>query len=77
MDWLPRAVAACAGVTVAVLGALASWEMAFGESGSLISGLGMLLLATPLLALLIAAANFWFIDLALTPVRGIVTRRTS
>ncbi|GAA4103939.1 hypothetical protein ACFFOS_02535 [Nocardioides kongjuensis] len=60
-----------------VAGALASWGMALGESGNLISGLGMLLLATPLLALLTAAVNFWLIDLALTPVRAIVTRPRS
>ena len=63
------------GITVAVWGVLVSWDLAFGASGNLIAGLGMLLLATPVLALLAAAVNFWFIDLVLTPVRRIVARR--
>jgi hypothetical protein len=74
MDWVPRAFAAVAGMTVAVWGVLVSWEMAFGASENVIAGLGMLLLVTPLLALLAAAVNFWIIDFVLTPVRWIVAR---
>lgn len=74
IDWVPRAFAFLVGTTVAVWGVVTSWDMAFGASGNLIAGLGMLLLVTPVLALLAAAVNFWIIDLMLTPVRRIVAR---
>jgi hypothetical protein len=74
IDWVPRAFAALAGVTVAVWGVVASWDMAFSASGNVVAGLGMLLLVTPALALLAAAVNFWLIDFVLSPVRWVVTR---
>ena len=83
LDTLPTVVAGLAAVVPVVWGAWTSWVLAFGgvvpgigarPDGHLLVGLGMLLVVTPLLALVVSLANHALVSVALTPFRALLRR---
>lgn len=71
---LPRLVAVIVAAAVASWGIGMSWQLANGDSKSLLAALGMLLIATPLLAVLAALGEPHAYRRGLSPVRWAVRR---
>ena len=78
LEMVPRVLAAITAAGTAVWGVWASWQLVTGDgpytgAAGVVAGVGMLVVATPLLAVLMAALSYWSWTLLLTPVRWVLS----